>query len=308
VLDPWFIDPDGNPTAAAFALRQIDQVLAGSVPVADPGLFPSEIRTAAFRIGSSMAFALWSESGQIDLPITLNEGAVLQPLLGAARVLSPGERVRFSPMPIFILGVDPVLTELRLDLASKELPLQLSPARIGLRLRNLSRGATLRDLTVSLGELPAGWRASARRFPIAALAPGVSHEEALDLILPPSETERAVDLKFDLAFTVEGKETTLQVLRRVVLRSPIRLETTLSPGPQVTLRIRVVNGTEHPMTLMLRSRIPGLPERQELIRDLAPGGRSKSFDYSAPEPGSAEVTAQEAGGDRAISRRLIPLR
>ncbi|MBV8878400.1 MAG: hypothetical protein JO332_00415 [Planctomycetaceae bacterium] len=304
ILDAGAFDDEGQPTAGYFALLAADQILAGAEPIPDPGLFPSSVRVAAFRQGPSVTLALWSESGEVEVPILLNEGAVVQPALAAPHPLRPGEKVRVAAMPLYIAGVDPLLAELRLELSASELPLQLSPSRMTLRLRNRSRVETPRDLEVELGDLPAGWRASSRRFKIASLPPEGIHEETLDLIVPASETERPVDLKFEVRFGIQGREVTMQNLRRVTLKSRIRIESAVNGK---VLSVRVVNGSEHAMTLSVRSRVPGLAERLDLVRELSPGARSKPLDFPLQGPGSAEIYVQESGDDRALSRRLLPL-
>lgn len=298
------MDSEGQPTAAYFARKIIDQVLLGAEPMADPGLFPADVQVAAFRKGASIILVLRSDK-EVDVAVPFADGRLLQPAWVVARDLRPGERLKVTPMPQLLLDVDPLLTELRLDLSATRLPLQLSPSRLTLGLRNRSTVGTPRDLTVTLDEIPAGWRASNRRFRVATLAPGAVHEETLDLIVPPTETERTVDLKFTLTFTLQGREVSLQTVKSMALQSPIRIEWTITPAK--LLSIRVVNTTDHAMTLSLRSRVPGLAERLELIRDLGAGSKSKAFEFPVGGPGNAEIYAQEAGGDRALSRRLIPL-
>jgi len=308
VLDRRFFDPNGQPNSEYLALKIVDQVLAGAEPMPDPGLFPTDIRLAAFRKGRSVLFAVWSDDGERDLTLPIQEGTLLSLPSVAPRAIRAGERIRVNSMPLFILDVDPVVTELRVDLSASELPLQLNPVRLSLRIRNRSQANVPRDLQVSLEGLPAGWRASNRRFRIAALPADSVHEETFDLIAPPSESERAIDLRFDLSFTSQGKEVSLQALRQLTLKSPIRIESGVRPEAPKTLSFRIANGSDHTMTLSIRSRIPGLAERLDLIRDLAPGSRTRPFDFPAPESGSAEILVLEAGGDRAVNRCLIPLR
>jgi len=306
VLDRGFVGADGAPTRAYFGLRIADHILAGAEPIADPGLFPSNVHVAAFRKESRVQVALWTEEAEVRLPILLGDGVRVQPLWGAPRPLRPGEELSLGPTPTFLLDVDPLSTDLRLDLSASELPLQLSPARLLLRLRNRSHVHALRDLELSLEPLPAGWRASSRRFAIAGLEPDAVHEEALDLIVPASETERPVDLRFSLTFRVQGKEASLGTVKRIQLKSSIGIESMLSPAK--TLSVRIVNRSDHPMTLSVRSRISGLAERLDLIRDLAPGSRTRALEFPAPEQGSAEIFVQEAGGERALGRQVLPLR
>jgi len=308
VLDPLFFTDGGTPTCAYFGLRLIDQVLAGAEPMADPGLFPRGVRVAAFRKGASVLFAVWSDDEPVELTLPVNEGRLLRLGLVTPRVLRPGEKITLDGWPVFILDVDPLLTYLTLELSSALVPLQLSPSRLALRLHNRSHGETPREVTVGLDELPAGWRASTRRFNIATLAPDAVHEETLDLIVPPTELERTVDLKFSLTFTIQGRELSIQATRPLTVKSPLRIESVLGTGTARTLSLRIANGSDHAMTLSIRSRIPGLAERLDLVRDLGPGSRTKPLEFPVPDGGSADIFVQEAGGDRALCRRLIPLR
>lgn len=297
------VDAHGAPTADYYALRIVDHLLAGTEPLADPGLFPAGVQVAAFRKGSSVGVALWTGTGELRVPVSLNEGAVVHPLAGAPRPHRPGEELAIGVLPTFILGVEPLLTELGLELSAGELPLQLNPTRLTLRLRNRSRAGVPKDIQVALEGLPAGWRASARRFKIASLPPAAVHEETLDLIVPPSESERPVDLTFDLGFTVGGKEVSLRLQRRLALKSALRIEAVRTGK---TLSVRVANASDRPMTLSIRSRVPGLAERLDLVRDLAPGTRTKALEFPILQDGSAEFVVQESGGDRALARLLLP--
>jgi hypothetical protein len=303
-LDPLFIDADGNPRAAYYALRSIDRALDGARSIPDPGLFPANVRVAAFHKGSSVLFALWSETGDADLTLALNEEALILPVLSAARPAVAGERIKVGAMPVLILDVDPILTELRLELSSATLPLQLNPSRVILQLRNMSRVEAATDVTVEPAGI-SGWRLSPRRFKAASLAPGAVLAEDLDLALPPSETERVQELRFDLRFNIRGRERQLRITRQVRLVSAIGLEASVKDR---TLTFRIVNESDHAMTLSLRARIPGLAERIELLRDLAPGGRSAAFSIAVVDAASAELLLQEAGGSRAYLKRILPLK
>jgi hypothetical protein len=300
-----FFEADGTPKGDYYAGWIADTLLAGTEPLGDPGLFPSTVRVAAFRKGGFLGFALWTEAGSVRLPWSLNEGALLRPLYGTARLLAPGEEIVVQPVPTFLLQVDPLLADLRLDVSPTELPLQLSPVRLTLRLQNRSRADIAGAVEISLDSLPAGWRASTRQFRMAALAAGAEQTVTVDLVVPPGESERDRDLKLGLRFTVRGKEVSIQALKRLTLKSPIRLESSVSATK--TLGIRISNGSDHPMTLSVRSRVPGLAERLDLIRDLPPGANSRVLEFPVQEAGTAEIFVQESGGDRALTRRLIPL-
>jgi hypothetical protein len=298
-------EADGTPKAAYYELQIADAVLAGSEPLPDPGLFPPDVRVAAFRKGTSIGFALWTETDNLRLSPGMNEGAMVQPLTGALRPLSRDEELVLSPVPTFILGVDPILADLRLELSTTELPFQLNPSRLMLRLRNRSRGDAASDVALSLGPLPAGWRTSFRPVRLPALAPGAIREEALDLIVPATESERPVELTFTVRFTARERELSVHFVRRVLLKSPIRIETV--SGAAKVLRVRVVNGSDRAMTLSVRSRVPGLPEGLDVIPDLAPGSGSRTLEFPARESGSAEIFVRETGGERALARRVLPL-
>lgn len=301
-----FFDPDGTAKAVYFASRIVDAFLTGLVPISDPGLFPSGVRVAAFRNGASIAFALWTESGSVRLPLGLNDGVMVQPLYGAPRALGLREEVVVQALPTFLVQVDPLVADLRLEATPGELPLQLNPVRLALRLQNASRADVAAAVDLAIDSLPPGWHAFSRQFKIGALPAGSARTETVDLIVPPTETEREVDLKLGLRYTVRGKEISLEILKRIALTSPIRIESSLTPAR--ILSVRIANRSAHPMTLTIRSRVPGLAERLDLLPDLPPESRSRPLEFPVPESGNAEIYVQEAGGDRALSRRLIPLR
>jgi len=303
--DGGLFEADGTPKEAYFELRIADAVLAGTEPIPDPGLFPPDVQVAAFRKGAAIGFALWTEAGSVRLSPGLNEGARVQPLAGAPRPLRKDEELVLGPAPTFLLDVDPILADLRLELSTPELPLQLNPSRITLRLRNRSRGDAVSDLGVAFGPLPAGWRTSFRPLRLPALPPGAIREEALDLIVPASESERPVELAFTVRFTARDRELSVRFVRRLLLKSPIRIESV--PGSAKALRVRLVNGSDREMTLSVRSRIPGLPEGLDVIPDLAPGTGSRTFEFPVRESGSAEIFVRETAGERALARRVLPI-
>ena len=150
------------------------------------------------------------------------------------------------------------------------------------------------------------------------LAAAADLSDDLQFSIPTSETEREQDLRVEVAYTRNGRETLTHVSLRVRLISSIGIETVVEAGPRPDskqLRIRVVNRTEHPMTLALRSRLPNLAEQTELIRDLGPGSRSAAFAYVVKDAHLvdplrliAEISVQESSGDRACARSTVPLR
>ena len=97
----------------------------------------------------------------------------------------------------------------------------------------------------------------------------------------------------------------VRAVRRIQLKSAIRIESV--PGAAKSLRVRIVNGSDHVLTLSVRSRVPGMAERLDVVPDLAPGSGSRTFDFPAAERGTAEIFVRESGGERAVARRLIPL-
>ena len=186
------------------------------------------------------------------------------------------------------------------------LPLQRSPVRLTLRFSNRSRGDALRGIEASVDSLPPGWRASRRAVRLDALPPGTIREESIDLGFQGSDVEGSADLRLGLRFSIRGMEFSIPIVRRLAVTSPIRIEPTVTPGK--SLSFRVLNGSDRAMTLSIRSRVPGLAERLDLIPDLAPGARSRVFDFPLHEPGTVELLVQESGGERAYSRLLLPLR
>ena len=298
-------EADGTPKEAYYELRIADAILAGAEPIPDPGLFPPEVRVAAFRKGATIGFAIWAEAAGVRFTPGLNEGVTVQPLAGAPRPLRKDEELVLGPAPTFLLDVDPILADLRLELSTSELPLQLNPSRVTLRLRNRSGGDGISDVGVALGPLPDGWRTSFRPLRLPALPPGAVREEALDLLVPASESERPVELAFTVRVRARDRELSARFGRRLLLKSPIRIESV--PGPATALRVRLVNGSDRAMTLSVRSRVPGLPEALDVIPELAPGARSGTFEFPVRESGSAEIFVRESAGERALARRVFPL-
>lgn len=311
-------DSEGHPTPLLLARLAAADLLADALPMAEAPVFPEPVRAAAFRHGDTARLALWTRSGTVDLPLAFNEGARLYPPLGVIRPLRPGERISVGPLPVFILDIDPLLLESRVQLSNADLPLQIGAATRTLRFRNPSRTQMLRDVRLRLVDLPAGWRVTPRSLAAPTLAPAADLSEDLQFSIPTSETEREQDLRVEVAYTRNGRETLTHVSFRVRLVSSIGIETVVEAGPKPDsrqLRVRVVNRTEHPMTLALRSRLPNLAEQTELIRDLGPGSRSAAFEYVVKDAHLvdplrlvAELSVQESGGDRACARSSVPLR
>jgi hypothetical protein len=312
-LSPHFLCPaDGRPTRALYPLRITDDLRRNAVPIPDPGLFPAPVKVAAFRKEASVLLALWCDEGEAEVVAGLHEGVKIQPPFEARRALLPGERVRIGTFPVFLLDLDPLWTELRFTLSQSELPLQRSPVKLTARLENRSRAETPRDVTVTLETAPAGWRIAPRRFKTEALAPDAAHSEDLEIALPPSESERVQDLRFEVRFAIQGLEHVMHVVRPLRLKSAIGIETAVAEGATAgskKLTVRILNGSERPMTVSIRARVPGLPERTELVRELGAGGRSTAFEYVVQDPkGDAEIVVQESGADRASARKSVPLR
>jgi hypothetical protein len=309
-------DADG-PTRWWLAQQAMFDAVDGAVPMADPGIFPPGVREAAFRQTGSVVLALWSDR-QMELPLSLNAGATLSPLLGARRPLKPGEVVRIGALPVFVLGIDPLLLELKLSLAGGDLPLQLHPSTRTLRLRNPYRTQTLRDVRVRLEELPAGWRVSPQSMNAATLAPDAELADDLQIALPTTEVERDQELRFEVAFLRNGQEQMLHLSRVVRLGSAIRIDAAVTDGPQAQSKrvsVKVTNASDRAMPLVLRARLPFLPEQVELLRSLGPGATSAPFEYVVkdvhlvdPARLHAELDVQESVGARATARRVLSLR
>lgn len=308
-------DAEGRPTAAWLAQKALNDVFEGAVPMPDPALFPAGVRSLAFRKKDSALLALWSEPGEVEVPVTLNDGAKLYPPLGAIRPLRPGERLRLGSMPVFIVGVDPLLLEMRLSLSSSDLPLQLNPTARTLRLYNPSR-RLMRDVRVRIDGLPPGWRVTPQSFSVPQIAAESDLVEELQFTLPASETERVQELRFDVTFVREGKESSVRLSRVLRLTSVIAIDAAVADGAVAgskKLTIRITNASDRPMTLALRARLPQLPEQNELLRNLAPGATSAPFTWLVkdlplldPAHVSAEIDVRESVGARA--RKVVSLR
>jgi hypothetical protein len=311
------VGSDGNPTEAWLAKWTTHAIVDGATPMSNPDLFPPAVQVATFRRHDGAALALWSEEA-IDLPLSMNEGARLCSAYGVLRPLQPGEKVRLGSKPVFVLGIDPLLLETRLQISTSGLPLQFGPVTRTFRFHNPSPKQVLRDVRVRLEETPARWRITPNAFSVDSLAPGADLSGDLQFTLPASEIERGQDLSFEIRFSSEGREYLIHARRPVVLVSSIALETAVVEGPQPNSKkvtVRLTNGSEHPMTLALRSRLPNLPEQLELLRDLAPGGKSTTFSYIVkdahlidPARLAGEIVVQESGGDRAFARKSLQIR
>jgi hypothetical protein len=311
-------DAEGRPTPAWLARRALQDVLEGATPIADPGLFPAGVRVAAFRKRESAVLALWTDGAPVEVPVTMNDGAKLYPPLGAIRSLGPGERLVVGSMPVFLVGLDPLLLELKLTLSGGDLPLQLSPAARTLRFHNPSRSQALLNVRLRIDDVPSGWRISPREISAPSVAPDGDLAEDLQFVLPASEVERFQQLRFEVSFVRSGKEHVVRLSRAVRLATALKIGSDVSDGPRPgskKLTVRVTNASDRPMTLTMRARIPQHAEQNELLRDLAPGATSAPFvyvvrDVSLLDPAhvTAEVDVQEPVGDRAAARRLVPLR
>src|SRR5439155_6987300 len=234
--------------------------------------YPAHVRVFAFRKGAMAVLALWCDKGETEVPISLNEGAKLYPPLGAIRPLRPGDSLGLGPLTIFIVGIDPLLLELRLSLGGAALPLQLGPATRTLRLHNPSRTQALRDVRLRLEDLPAGWRVTPREISAASLAADADLVEDLQFVLPAAESERSQELRFEPKFLRNGQERVLHLSRVVRLNSVIAISSAVTDGPlpaSKKVTIRITNASDRSLALTLRARLPHLPEQQELVRDLA---------------------------------------
>lgn len=317
-LDDLFIDGDGDPRPGLLALRATNDVLADAVPLPDPGIFSAPIRTAAFRRGSTIALALWCDEGEVQVSPLMNAGARLYPAFGALHPLRTGEKIVVGPVPTFLVDIDPLVIDLKLSLSGDELPLQLNPSTRALRLHNPTRTRGLRDVRVRLEAVPEGWQISPREMTAAMVAPDGDLVEDLKFVVPTTESERTLDLRFEIRFVQGGQEQVVHLSRGVRLVSAVGITSSVAAGLQPYSRkvtVRVTNRSDRVMTLAVRARLPHLPERTDLVRELAPGSASGPFEYVVndvhlidPTHLAAEIDVQESVGARASARALVPLR
>jgi hypothetical protein len=311
-------DGEGRPTRWWLAQETMNDALDGAVPAADPGLVAPDVRVAAFRKADSALLALWSDSGDRELPLSLNEGASLWLPFGPRHRLQPGERIRVGLIPVFIVGIDPLLFDLRLTIGDGVLPLQRNPSTKTLRLHHPYRGQTLRELRVRLEEVPEGWRVSPRSVWAASLAGDGDLREDIEFTLPPAEIERDQALRFEVAFQKGGREQVTHLTRMLHLSPALRIDAVVSDGPQPESRrvtVQVVNASDRSLTVVLRARLPFLPEQIELLKSIAPGSASASFEYVVkdihlidPTRLEVQIDVQESVGGRAAASRRVPIR
>jgi len=171
---------------------------------------------------------------------------------------------------------------------------------------------------VRLEDVPAGWRVSPRGFSAATLAGEGEVADDLQFTLPSTETERDQELRFEVTFQKDGREQVTHLTRVVRLSPAIRIDAAVADGPQPESRrvsVRVTNASDRAMTVVLRARLPFLPEQMELLRSLAAGSTSAPVEYVVkdthlidPTHLQAEIDVQESVGGRAAARKVVPLR
>jgi hypothetical protein len=316
-LDRLFIGPKGEPTNALLALRAVNDLMAGAVPMPSADLFPAQVRVAAFRKGDTAAMALWCDTGAFDLPLNLNPGALLYPPLGTCRPLRSGEILHLEGFPLFIMNVEPLFLELALSLSPPVLPLQFSPTTCTLGLRNPSTQA-MGDIQVKFGLPPAGATISPRTQFFPLLGPKAALSQEVQIQIPAPPTERDLPLEIEVRFTRRGQEYVCHFVRVLRIQAALRIEADVRAGPRPGSKVVtawIQNSSDRTMCLTLRVRLPGLPEQMELVRNLAPGARSAAFEYLVkdvllldPSRRAGEIEVQEPMGARAVARRRVDLR
>lgn len=319
---PPILDADGGPAAGLLAFRSVGNLLAGAKPREGLPLLGAPVREFQFEKDGRILLAVWSEDGPVEREIQMGPGARLHPPLGAERDLASGERLRIGDLPLFIAGADPFLLESQssLQISDATLPLRADPVLRQLRFRNLSPDRPITDLRIRVEPgYPADW--ILRPLSVSADRLGPLQEASRDLAftLPPTETEREQELRFEIRFQRDGREHALQTTRRVRLASPIAVEALARPAPDDPrarlVSLRVTNGTDRAVNLLLRVRYPGLPESLEPLGRLAAGARSETPEVRVSIPAGlpedrrvVEVLGEESGGDRLQFRKRFPLR
>jgi hypothetical protein len=319
---PPILDADGGPAAGLLAFRSVGNLLAGAKPREGLPLLGAPVREFQFEKDGRILLAVWSEDGPVEREIQMGPGARLHPPLGAERDLASEERLRIGDLPLFIAGADPFLLESQssLQISDATLPLRADPVLRQLRFRNLSPDRPITDLRIRVEPgYPADW--ILRPLSVSADRLGPLQEASRDLAftLPPTETEREQELRFEIRFQRDGREHALQTTRRVRLASPIAVEALARPAPDDPrarlVSLRVTNGTDRAVNLLLRVRYPGLPESLEPLGRLAAGARSETPEVRVSIPAGlpedrrvVEVLGEESGGDRLQFRKRFPLR
>jgi hypothetical protein len=313
---PPLVDAAGRPSEGLLALRVANDLLAGASP-RPPLLHPgAPVREAAFERDGRALVALWTDGPEVDREFQLGDGAALHPALGSARPLGASDRIRVGPMPVFVAGADVFFLESQTGLqvgGDGILPLRADPTTRTIRFRNLSKDQDLRDLRIRLQPgIPADWIVRPPSLSGGPLAPRQDFEGEMTFTLPPTETEREQELRFEVRFVQGGKEHVLKASRRLRLVSPVGVEPIFLAGRRLSFRVR--SSSERPVTILLRLRIPGLPEIVEPVGALAPGREHLTPELALPplddvEPTrrTVEVLGEERGGERVQFRRVFPI-
>jgi hypothetical protein len=318
------LDDEGAPGPGLLALRVANDLLAGARPRSPLLRLGAPVREFAFERGRRTVIALWCEYGEIEREIHMGEGAFLHSPLGPVHPLVPAERLRLGAMPVFVSGADAFLLESRSSLrlgsaGSPEvddptLPLHADPTIRRVRFRNLYPEGEILDLRIRLRSPPAaGWTLRPSLFRAERLGRGEEFSEELSISLPATEREREEELRFEIRFRKDGKEEVLHSTKVLRLVSPVGIDAVYSPESG-RISFRVANGGARPLSLLLRLRLPGLPEQAEPIGPIPPGEAASTPGFPIgdvrmlpPEKRVAEVVGEERGGSRLQLRKSIPL-
>ncbi len=327
---PPLVDAAGAPAAGLLALRALNDILAGARPRTPLLQLGTPVREFAFEKDGRVLFALWSESGEVEREIQIGAGAAVYPPLGAVRPMAEVERLRLGPVPVFVAGADAFFLESQSSLRLSDperpadgtvtLPLRADPTRRLISFRNLSEDLEITDVRIRLEPtFPADWIVRPRTLGVERLARRKELSQELSFTLPPGESERDQELRFEIRFQRDGKEHVMQATRIVRLQSPIVVEPRFQPSdsdPDARkVSFKIVNGSADPVNLLLRLRLPGLPEQLVPLGRLLPGAEASTPDYVvsgltalAPAYRIVDLIGEERGGGRIQFRKTIPLR
>lgn len=321
------LDADGFPAAGALAVRTVNDVLSGAVLVKGRHLLPPPIRDLVFLKGGTMTLALWSESGTVPVDAFFGYQARIVDPLGATRAIEPGAKFEVGSVPLFVVGIDPLLleTQVSVQFHAREkgeprdatIPLRLDPPVKLLRLKNHFPD-DLRNVSYRIADpLPAGWTVAPRENKISLLKAGEIFQTEVTVTIPPSEQEGTREIAIDLTFVKKEagdlKTYTLRVRRALTLTAELAVVPVVERIDDDLRRMRlfVRNRSDHTVNLGGWVRIPGQPDRKVSL-----GGLKKDTDeeihlleYSASRlrGRSVEVLLEEKGGKRILLNKRIPL-
>ncbi len=319
------LDRDGYPLAPLLAVRAANDVLSGASFRKDLRIFGGSVRAAAFERDGRVAVAAWSEGEEVEIDLDLGPEAEVFPPLGEIRRQRPGERLRIGSMPIFFRNIDVGLVETQLaagflDAApagadpSARLPLQLDPAPKTLVVRNAFGKGAMADVCLRIDRLPAGWAAHPTSAEADSLEPGRGLEREVLFTLPRDTREGEYEAELSLSFRRDGVSRRIRLKRVVRVEPMIGIEGEVVPAgtpEERRLSIRVRNRADRPAILAARIRIPGLPERMEMLGNVNPEAERRlecAVPDDRPTGASAEVFCEERGGTRFHAVKSIALR